>query len=125
MLPKKYLKITDEEWNMIEDMIKKERVQQLNRLQDIKNRLFGKEVTFDNADKETLMKEFKRIYELVYTETKKECNQHIKKVEQKFDNLSSRQKQYFDVKAELYKTQHEKDEFEWNLASIDDKKKMK
>ena len=110
---------------MIEDMIQKERVQQLNRLQEIKNRLFGKEVTFNNADKKTLMKEFRRIYEQVYTETKKECNEHIKKVEKKFDNLSSRQKQYFDVKAELYKTQHEKDEFEWNLASIDDKKKMK
>ena len=100
-------------------------MQQLNRLQDIKNRLFGKQITFDNADKETLMKEFRRIYELVYTETQKECLAHIKSVEKKFDALNTRQKQRFDTKSEVYKTQHEDDEFEWNLASIDDKKKLK
>ena len=92
VLPKKYLRITDEEWNLIEEMIKKERMQQLNRLQDIKNKLFGKQITFDNADKETLMKEFRRIYELCYTETQKECQAHIKQVEMKFDCLNSRQK---------------------------------
>lgn len=71
------------------------------------------------------MKEFRRIYELVYTETQKECHIHIKRVEEKFDALNTRQKLCFDTKSELYKTQHENDEFEWNLASIDDKKKIK
>ena len=92
VLPKKYLKITDEEWGLIEEMIKKERMQQLNRLQEIKNKLFGKQITFDTADAQTLLNEFRRIYEQVYTDTQKECQDHIRKVEDKFEALSTKQK---------------------------------
>ena len=92
-------------------MIEREKKEQVQRLRDIKERLFGNKHVVSDEDSKRLLVEFNDVYTNLYQESNDALSKCIKKVEKKFDKTNKKEQENFDYKKALFKSQHKDDEF--------------
>ena len=108
-MPRKYLKISDEDWGEVDKLIAQEREDHLNRLAAIKAQVFGRSA-LKERDLEQFLREFRETYDRIYTETAEALRMCIERVEELFESTKPADRERFDFTRALFEAQHEKDE---------------
>ena len=76
LLPIRFMKLSDKDWDFIQALIDEERAEQMRRLDQLNTQIFGLAERLDQAEKgeqktKEALREFALIYDRVYEESRK------------------------------------------------------